>query len=60
MASRSSLSVTSSRSMPASRSASRSAVGSSAAVAPVTSPCWRAAISVGSGMVFTVSGPTSP
>ena len=60
MPSRSSLSVTSSRSMPASRRASRSAVGSSAAVAPVTSPCWRAAISVGSGIVLTVSRPRQP
>ena len=54
--SRSSWSVTSSRSIPASASAARSAAGSSAAVAPVTSPSPAAACSVGSGIVLTVSG----
>ena len=52
--------MTSSRSIPASASACRSAVGSSAAVAPVTPPSLRAASSVGIGIVFTVFGATRP
>ena len=60
MPSRSSWSVTSSRSIPAAASASRSGPGSVSAVAPVTSPSPAAASSVGSGIVLTVSGPTSP
>ena len=60
MPSRSSWSVTSSRSMPA--RGERGEVGRRvlAAVAPVTSLAPAAACSVGSGIVFTVSGPTSP
>jgi len=60
MPSRSSWSVTSSMSIPAAASASRSAAGSSAAVAPVTPPSALAASSVAIGIVLTVCGPTSP
>ena len=57
--SRSSLSVTSCMSMPASASAASSALGSWSAVAPLTSSCSSQASSVGIGIVFTVWGATS-
>ena len=60
MPSRNSRAVTSSRSIPASASAFRSAVGSSAAVAPVTPPSAPAACRTGIGIVLTVFGPTRP
>ncbi len=58
--SESSLRVTSLRSMPASASACRSALGSWSAVAPSTVAWSAAAWSVLSGIVFTVSGATRP
>ena len=54
------LSVTSSRSIPASRSASRSPSGPPRPSRRSISLDWRAAISVGNGIVLTVWGPTSP
>ena len=58
--SRSSLSVTSFMSIPASARASSTGVGSWSAVAPVASDFSAAASSVGIGIVFTVSGATRP
>ena len=58
-----SLAVTSAISMPASASAVSSrctSAGSASAVAPRISPCSAKAKRVGIGIVFTVSGATSP
>ena len=57
--SRSSFAVTSAMSIPAPASRSRSWLGSWSAVGPVTSSPSAQASSVGIGIVFTVSGPTS-
>ena len=57
--SRSSLAVTSSRSIPASSSARRSSVGSCAPLPGWTSACSAAAVSVAIGIVLTVCGATS-
>ena len=59
MPSTSSVSVTSSMSMPASASLRRSSTGSVSAVAPRISPWSPTASIVSTGMVLTVSGATS-